>query len=336
MDYLFLENFGKDHPQYDVNLARMRNDAHREKMTLFVEGEDDRDFFRSFLKDRSSWKIEYGPKKSGVLERFQKYKENPTVPYAMFCVDLDFDFALELMEECRGGSGIVEDEQLFYQLFDVEQRQGYNDLETFLFMSDAYSSMMVEYYDDDDKIQDVRSGILKMGISMGIFRVANILVRRKLGLPQDATMLSQGLRDGSKFGVRFMEEFGLIEFGQMNVLSVDGIGEVLLLAFGKGPYGDHLPSVILCAHEILNFLENNPNYFANFLRGHDLMELLARKMVFDRKHQGTSFKSKKKAFVDDGSLDFEKLRDELESDLRKSAGNSLDSLKRFPLGRLLK
>jgi len=334
MAFEFLEDFGKNRPRFGVNMARMRNDAHPQKLTLFVEGSDDKDFFRSHLKDRSRWKIEYGPGKKGVMARYRKYLENPTVSFAVFSVDLDFDFAVELLlkKDEHFRSRIVDDPQLFYQLFDAGAGKGFNDLETFLFMSDSYSSMMVEYYDDDEAIDEIRAGILKMGVTMGALRVANILVREVCGLPEDASMLC---RRGLKFDAGFMESFGLVNFEDMSVASLDMVGDILTLEFGGEEYGAHLPLVIKNAHDILNFLHRRQEHFSCFLRGHDLMDLLARRMAFDCGRKGSSLKAKKKAQVA-ATQDLEKLRDELESDLRKAAGNSMEEIRKFPLGALLK
>ncbi|MCL4103486.1 Protein of unknown function [Fibrobacter sp. UWH9] len=339
MAFEYLEDFGRKRPAYDVNLARMRNDAHSDKITLFVEGDDDRTFFRSHLKDRLKWKIEFGPKKKGVLARYRKYLENPTVHFAVFCVDLDFDFAVELLKKSRDDSSrIIDDEQLLYQLFDVDACAGFNDLETFLFLSDSYSGMMVEYYDDDEIIESIRDGIKTVGVTMGALRVANILVREEWGLPDDASMLCQregGNHGGLKFDVDFMDSFGLLDLKHLTSASLELIGENLMLAFSENEYSEHLPAVIKRAAEVLDFIEGHPKYFANFLRGHDLMDLLARRMAFDRNRKGSSFKSRKK-LPDGGKVDFEKFREELESDLRKAAGDSMERIKEFPLGRLLK
>lgn len=345
MAFEFLEDFGKTRPNFGVNMARMRHDAHSKKMTLFVEGEDDKNFFRATLKDPSRWKIEYGPKKKGVLERYRKYLENPTVQYAVFSADLDFDFAVELLLKKGEGfcSRIVKDDAFFYQLFDVEGGKGYNDLETFLFLSDAYTSMMVEYYDDDDDIEVIRKGIVNVGLAMGAYRVANILVRETCGLGDDISMLCHRFQAGSgerrnctKFDVDFMDSFGLVDFSDLSSSGMDMIGETLSLEFGDEEFAEYLPLVIKQAHEVLNFLKKNRAYAANFMRGHDLMDLLAHKMAYDRNHRGSSLRTKKRSFVDSGVQDFEKFRDDLESDLRKAAGNSMAELKQFPIGALLK
>ncbi len=333
-----LEDFDRNHPSYGVNLARMRNDAAPEKATLFVEGDDDRKFYRALLKDASRWTIVVAHKKQGVMERYRRFLKNPVeVPYAYFCADLDFDYALELFSG-KGKSGaperLVKADNFFYQLFDIAARDGYSDMESFLFMSEAYRSLMVEIYDDDEVIDSIRNRILDMAVVLGAFRIANVWVCEEMKVPQGVSILCNRSRERAdlereKFDVTFMDSFGLVDFRNMTCSSIEDIGVVLTAIFGEEEFGGFLPQVIEKAKDIYHAARRKPQMRRYLMRGHDLTELLACKLVYDKKLTIDMGKGPARSIN-------EKLRDALESDLRKAAGGALAEIKKFPLGTILR
>lgn len=371
-----LQEYEESSPYYGVNNARMRNDGNDYRSnpvvrrTLFVEGSDDIKFFKSYLKDGSKWAVEIANKKKGVLSKYDQHRKLPTNEgTSFFCADMDFENVVDTLMD--RGSAIVEDDCFFYQLYDLNGHRGFNDLESCLFLTDAYRIVMREYYDDEKVISSIRNKILKIGLLMGSYRVANILVREVNGLPEGTSILchrrkekasdpddlqdesqdgsvdvnsgvsldgsAAGITPGAKFCVCFMDVFKLVNGKTLFCPAGDAVDESLVNEFVLDEYGEHVPALIGIAAGIREQLSKNRGATFSFLRGHDLTELLALKLLYDGKislkgnHQWSDplhFKRRYRLL--------EQLRDKLEEKFRGAAVNSLDEIRKFPIGKILK
>lgn len=366
-----LQDYERNSPYYGVNNARMRNDGndYREspvvRKTLFVEGDDDKKFFRSYLKDGSKWVVEIANKKSGVLTKYHQYRKLPTNEgTSFFCADLDYEHVVNSLLNPDKEGQVVRDDCFFYQLYDLKDCRGFNDMESCLFLTDAYRNVMTEFYEDDKVISSIRSKILKIGLLMGSYRVANILIRKVNRLPDDASMLCHrrkklsgekgdassevtkvesnslpglGLTKGAKFSVCFMHDFGLVDDKKLFCPSGDDIDGALVREFSFDEFGNYMPDLVGLAAGIRVELSKNRSATFSFLRGHDLMELLVLKLLADKKMhlKGDRQWGDPMTFTRRYHI-LEDLRDELESRFRLAAGSSLDEIRKFPIGKILK
>ncbi len=365
MAFEFLEDFGKKRPSYGVNMARMRNDADTEKKTLFVEGEADKRLFRLLLRDQlKQWNIELGPKKKGVLERFKKYRENPvSTRYAYFSVDLDYDFALNLLlKDHPRKVPLMEADNFFYQLFDIAGNSGYNDFESFLMAGDAYTNYMVSLGYDEEEAESVRNFILNAGVVMGAFRLANLWVCVTEGLGDGISLLCERRKEkagtstvkrhggasgvqnsedlepvAQKFGVKFLLEFGLLDLEEMRLPEIEMVSVMLEQFFEREEFGSLLPKLSQKVKEIYGLVRAKKMPWEHLLRGHDLTELLAHKLILDKKKFLPASKAKSgESYNGVDYVSYEMLRDEVETSLRAACLDSKVELKKFPLGQILK
>lgn len=357
-----LQDYEKNSPYYGVNNARMRNDGngYREdpvvRRTLFVEGDDDKKFFRNYLKDGSKWKVEIANKKKGVLSKYDQHKKLPTNEgTSFFCADMDFENVVSTLMNKGDSSSIVEDDCFFYQLYDLRDCRGFNDIESCLFLTETYRIVMRNYYDDENVISSIRKKILKVGLLMGSYRVANILIRESENLPDGTSILCHRKKEksgdteeqpkedlpeitcGAKFSVCFLDVFSLVDGRTLFCPSGDLVDETLVNEFSLERLGDYVPRLVGLAAGIREEVSKNRSATFSFLRGHDLMELLALKLLYDGK---ISLKGNRKW---SDSIPFmrryrllEQLRDGLEEKFRGAAASSLDEIRKFPIGKILK
>lgn len=362
-----LQEYGENSPYYGVNNARMRNDGNSlrknpvVRRTLFVEGADDKKFFRTMLRDGSKWNVEIAGKKSGVLKKYEQHKKLPSDDgCTFFCADLDYEVTVDTLLGRAEQNNLVKDESFFYQLYDVKRSCGFNDMETCLFLTNAFRTVMVELdYDDDKVISSIRDKVLKIALLMGSYRVANLIVRETHDLPDRVSLLCHRHRNlvtegdetcldvtpenltpsvgDAKFGVCFMEFFGLVDGRKMFCPRDEAVDDVLLLEFATEEFGEHLPELIGVASQIRVLLKSNRGARFSFLRGHDLMELLALKLWHDGKiRPKTNVQCKDQLTFGKRARVLEQLRDELESRFRLAAGESMDQIREFPIGKILK
>lgn len=364
-DWQSLQEYEENSSYYGVNNARMRNDGndYREspvlRKTLFVEGDDDKKFFRSYLKDGSKWKVEIANTKKGVLSKYDQHKKLPTDEgTSFFCADMDFENVVEVLMN-KADSRIVEDQCFFYQLYDLKAGRGFNDLETCLFLTEAYRIVMREFYDDEKVISSIRKKILKIGTLMGSYRVANILIRETQGLPDGFSILCHrrkekasdpenlqgeptddsalGITPGAKFCVCFMDVFRLVNCKTLFCPKSELVDDTLVNEFCLEENGFLVSDLIGLAAGIRDQLGKNRGETFSFLRGHDLTELLALKLLYDGK---VNLKGNRRW---EDSMHFmrryrllEQLRDSLEDRFRVAAAGSLDEIRKFPIGKILK
>lgn len=102
-------------------------------------------------------------------------------------------------------------------------------------------------------------------------------------------------------------------------------------------FGEHLPKLVGIASQIRELLKTNRGARFSFLRGHDLMELLALKLWRDGKiRPKANVQWRDPLTFGKRARVLEQLRDELESRFRMAAGESMEQIREFPIGKILR
>lgn len=336
-----MEEFLAESGSYDINNGRMRNTANAKKMTVFVEGELDEDFYNSYCREDLKLVVKSLGNKKRVLERMKSYEtsleKTGSDSYAFFCVDMDYDYAIQFFEKALKKESLehfqfVSRENLFYQVFDTENLKGYNDLESLLFLGSSFKPAMAKIIKDRDRRELVQRQIQKIAAEMGCFRVADRLIRDRLGIPEDVSLLCNRVRDSlnngmlrEKFGVKFLVSWGLLDLNTLESLDMEMVGEQVRMVFGEEEYAEHLDELIRVAHDIHRISERKGFPRQMLMRGHDMTEILARVVLMNRKVD-----------KDDDMDDLVKATQlELEGLFMVAASSMMGEIKNYPLGKIL-
>ena len=279
-----LRKYIETRPVVTVIESRLRK---RSDFLIYVEGVDDLRFYSLWLGGNPAtqkFTDENGRRlflrrmrhKSDVLKKFlETYNPMAIENFASFVVDLDFDRILERT---------IHEVPVYYQMFDnscdLAGAPPYNDLECFVVNTEAYLKFMKSKGYGKQEAKSIRNRISLVACVLGAFRVANIKVREAHeGLfRHDSSILCTEV-DGRhlKLSVDFALESGIMDIASLE-LDIDRFSETVRDIFSEGTYGEYVGDVVNFAEMLFERFSKAPFFLS---RGHDVMEILALKLMND-------------------------------------------------------
>lgn len=324
MNFDTLQSFQDSHPEMALGYARLNNAANM--VTFIVEGESDVRFYRQWIPFDENVSIQR-QKKAGVVANFKKYMESGDLSKpTLFFVDTDYDWYT---------STLIDNPLFFYQMYDVEKKDGFNDLECFLVGSASYNKFMINHQHSPKKAAEIRALIVSACAVIGSYRLADQMVSQKRKLKETCAIL-HGPHDDSKqetekLNIRYLCDKLLLFPENCGLADNDTLESAFAESFCNGPNGKYLDEVFKTARAI--YEKWDPENEIGLCRGHDLTELLGRRLVADKKMLAPGDLNSRQ-FIERKKTAYCMLRDNVEQWLCACAERF--DLQKFPVGKLFK
>lgn len=167
------------------------------KMTLVVEGHNDKIFISQWLKDINSLKFAGFDGKDLVEDSYKYFNDSKIYreaePFIYFMADIDYDFVLKrnlIKHNCFIYNSYCDDENLLF----------FNDLEAFLSNTSALDKLLLNLKIPFDRINLIKASIYEITHFFGSLRAADQILNNGTSI-LDGLNIEHGFIDQSNYSI---------------------------------------------------------------------------------------------------------------------------------------